>query len=90
MSFKNVGIATIKDVNTHILLQQTEIVWLVLFAWIIQRERPDLPTAMAIIVVITATILILFDFIQRVSPNYQIISINTCCTLHQFFNQVMG
>ncbi len=61
MALTNVGIF-LMDVNTHVLLRSSEIVWTVAFAWLIQHEVPSLGTIAACLSLLAGTILVSLEF----------------------------
>jgi len=58
MSLSNMGIYEVKSVDTHVLLRSTEIVWVVLLAWVIQKQRPTLIVVGVCLCLIAGTTLI--------------------------------
>jgi len=57
MALTNVSIS-ITNINLHILLRTTDIIWVVVFAFIIQKERPTILTAIACISLFFGIVLI--------------------------------
>jgi len=62
MSLTNMGLFLIKDVNIHVLLRASEIIWVVFFAFLIQKEVPTAPTLICCLLLILGTIFVSIDF----------------------------
>eukprot|EP01119_Soliformovum_irregulare_P015493 TRINITY_DN4362_c0_g1_i5.p1 TRINITY_DN4362_c0_g1~~TRINITY_DN4362_c0_g1_i5.p1 ORF type:complete len:263 (-),score=41.07 TRINITY_DN4362_c0_g1_i5:499-1287(-) len=64
MSLSNIGLFLLNDVNVHVLLRSTEIIWVVLSAIVLSRERPSIITIVACMMLIAGSIIISLDFKQ--------------------------
>jgi len=62
MSLTNMGLFLIKDVNIHVLLRASEIIWVVLFAFIVQKELPTVLTLLCCLLLILGTGFVSLDF----------------------------
>jgi len=62
MALTNVGLFLIKDVNVHVLLRASEIIWVVLFAFLIQKEQPNVLTLLCCLLLILGTAFVSLDF----------------------------
>jgi len=91
MSLSNVGLFLIKDVNIHVLLRSSEIFWVVMFAFIIQREIPNLWTLLSLIILIAGTVLVSLDFSRttKLSGSSVAITINLLSSLASGFMLVV-
>eukprot|EP00026_Physarum_polycephalum_P007934 Phypoly_transcript_08006.p1 GENE.Phypoly_transcript_08006~~Phypoly_transcript_08006.p1 ORF type:complete len:378 (-),score=37.53 Phypoly_transcript_08006:173-1306(-) len=48
--------------DLHVLLKATNIVWVVIFAWIIEKEKPKVPVMICVVGLITGSVLISYQF----------------------------
>jgi len=62
MALTNMGLFLIGDVNIHVLLRASEIFWVVLFAFIIQKETPTFWTLVCLALLIGGTVLVSLDY----------------------------
>jgi len=61
ISLTNVSIF-ITPIDVHVLLKSTSIVWIVIFAWIIEKEVPRLLVIVCVCGIIAGTIMISYEF----------------------------
>jgi len=80
ISLTNMGLFLV-DLNTHVLLRSSEIVWVVLFALLIQKEIPSIGTIICCLVLIVGTVLVSMDFTQKIKSSAVALVINLTASL---------